>query len=195
MEDYKGNSHKQRERGAEKEKLEKVISGSAKTKKKSEISKITDLFVPEDRENVKTFIISDIIVPSFKKVISDIVDMVLFGESRSKKSSNASRVSYRDYYDNKDRRNYSRSRSKTNYFSDDVIVNSRGDAENILDNMDDLIDKYGTASVGDLYDLAGLDTEYTDYKYGWTNVRNAEIVRVRGGSEYAIKMPRTMALD
>ena len=59
--------------------------------------------------------------------------------------------------------------------------------------MDELVDTYGVVRVADLYDLVGKTGDYTDNKYGWTNIRNAEIVRVREG--YWIKMPRAMPID
>lgn len=42
-------------------------------------------------------------------------------------------------------------------------------------------------------DLVGITGSYTDNKYGWTNIRNAEIVHVRDG--WMIKMPRAVAID
>ena len=59
--------------------------------------------------------------------------------------------------------------------------------------MDDILEKYGMVSVADLYDLVGVTGNYTDNKYGWTNLSNAEIVRVRDG--YQIKLPRARVLD
>ena len=47
IEEYKSNSHKTRERKKEpvaEKKVEKIISGSAKSKKKSGIQKITNIF-------------------------------------------------------------------------------------------------------------------------------------------------------
>ena len=56
---------------------------------------------------------------------------------------------------------------------------------------------YGIARVADLYDLVGERHEYTDNDYGWTNISNAEAVRVRteDGYGYAIKMPRALPID
>ena len=59
--------------------------------------------------------------------------------------------------------------------------------------MDELIDTYGSVSVADMYDLVGMSCNYTDNKYGWTNLRNAEPVRVRDG--YLLKMPKATPID
>lgn len=73
------------------------------------------------------------------------------------------------------------------------IFATRRDTEEILNYMGDLIDEYGFATVADLYDLIGASGNYTDNKYGWTDISNAEIVRVRDG--YMIKLPKIRKLD
>ena len=60
--------------------------------------------------------------------------------------------------------------------------------------MDELIDAYGFVTVADLYDLVGVTGNYTDNKYGWTSIRNAEPVRARGGG-YILKLPRAIPID
>lgn len=204
MEDYKPNSHRFKEeqkeaRPEEKKKVEKVVKGSVKVKKKNEIRKFADIFVAEDVKNVKSYILMDILVPALKKAISDIVtdgiDMILYGESgRSGKRSTADKVSYRNYYDRKgDRSRFSEPRTRTGYSYDDVTLDSRGEAEEVLTRMDELIETYGMVSVADLYDLVGVTGTYTDNKYGWINIRNAEPIRVRDG--YMLKLPKAVPLD
>ena len=59
--------------------------------------------------------------------------------------------------------------------------------------MEELIDMYQLVSVADFYDLVGVSGNYTDNRYGWTNVRNAYVVRVRDG--YMIKLPKALPLN
>ena len=198
MEDYKSNSDKARQQQSEK-KVEAVITGTAKTRKKGEMQKFADVFIAEDANNVKSYILMEVIVPAVKKAISDIVttgiDMILYGEvGRSKKNGMVSKVSYRNYYDRKDDDyRYSGSRARAGYSQDDVMVDTRGEADEILERMDELLATYGVVSIADLYDLAGLTCAYTDNKYGWTSLRNAEVRRVR--DKYIIKMPKAMPID
>ena len=58
--------------------------------------------------------------------------------------------------------------------------------------MDELIETYGIVSVADLYELVGVDGEYTDNDYGWTNIRNADVVRTRDG--YLLSLPKAMPI-
>lgn len=201
--DYKPNSNKYKEEQKQQseKKVQKVVSGTVKTKKKNEMSKFKDVFISEDAGNVKNYIVMDVLIPAMKKAISDIVrdgiDMILYGESgRSKKRSDSYYVSYDKKYRDRDRdRSYDRDRDRVRrgYSCDDIIIESRGEAEEVLTRMDELIETYGVASVADLYDLVGLRCEYTDNKYGWNNLRNAEPVRVRDG--YMLKMPKALPID
>lgn len=200
MAEYKSNSHRSRELQAKEreKKVEKVVTGKVITKKKSGIRKFADEFISDDAKNVKSYVFGEVLIPAIKKAISDIVtdgiDMILYGEARrGGKRSTADRVSYRNYYDggrssSREDRGYSSRRSY-----DDIILDSRGEAEEVLARMDELMDMYGLVRVADLYDLVGITGDYTDNKYGWTNIRNAEVVRVREG--YAIKMPRAIPID
>lgn len=202
MEEYKPNSHKSKEEqqaGPPEKKVEKVVSGSVKSRKKSEIQKFADVFIQEDAQKVKSYILMDVLVPAVKKAISDIVtngiDMILYGETgRTKKNGTASKVSYRSYYDKRDdRRDYGSGRTRTGYDYDDVILDNRGEAEEVLSRMDELIATYGLVSVADFYDLVGMTGSYTDNKYGWTDIRNASVARVRNGC--TIKLPRALPLN
>lgn len=201
MEEYSSNSHKSKQQNAsEEKKVTTVVSGNVKTKKKNEVQKFADVFISEDVANVKSYILMDVLVPAIKKAISDIVtngiDMILYGEAgRSKKNnSGGSKVSYRSYYENPSRRESSPRVRGNDFDYDDLIFDKRGDAEAVLTAMDDIIERYQIVSVGDLYDLAHVSTDnYMVNKYGWTDIRNASIVRVRDG--YVIKLPKAMPLN
>lgn len=197
MEEYKSNSHKSREAQSmpvPEKKVEKIITGSARHQKKSGIQKLTNVFVPDDVENVKSYIFEDIVVPAVKDIILDAVRAFLGVNNRSgSKGSTSSKVSYRKYYEENNRRDYGETRARTGYEYDDVVVETRGEAEDVLARMDELIIEYGLVSVADLYDLVGISGNYTDNKYGWDSIRTASVVRVRDG--YMIKLPRVKALN
>lgn len=176
---------------------EKVVKGKVKTKK-NEMRKLTDIFISEDVANVKNYIMFDVLIPTFKKTIYDIVvnslDISLFGGRGSgSKRSTADRVSYKDYngVSRRDDHSYS-SRTTSGYSYDDIILETRGEAEAVLSRMDEIMEEYDIVRVADLYDLVGVTGEYTDNKYGWTNIRNAKVERVRDG--YRIVMPRALPI-
>lgn len=203
MDDYKPNSHRykeeQKKTDAEKKQIQKVVSGNVKVKKKGAGSTLKEVFISEDAANVKSYILMDVLIPAVKKAVSDIVtngiDMILYGgNGGNKKRSISDRVSYTSFSDARNRSHYhADNRTRSGYSYDDITLDTRGEAELVLDRMGELIDTYGMASVGDLYDLVGVTGQYTDNKYGWTNLQNASVVRVHDG--YMLKMPRALPLS
>lgn len=203
MADYPDNSYNSREQkqdsGCPERKLEKVVNGETKTRKKSEVKKFANIFIPEDTEDVKSYILMDVIVPGIKNAIADVVSIMLFGEAgrlgRGGRGDR-SKISYQKYYrdDRDDRRDYSRPRSAAGFDYDDILFETRGDADLVLDQLESAIANYGIASVADLYDLAGITCRsYTANKYGWTDIRSAKVVRIRDG--YILQLPRTVQIN
>ena len=175
MEKYKSNSHKSRERAKAElpeKKVEKIVSGSVKTKKKSGINKLAGIFV-------------------------DAVKAVLGVKGSGGRKSTASKVSYRKYYEDpaqNDRRNYNAQSSIGGCDFDDIYFNTRTEAENVLAAMDEIVASYRIVSVADYFDLVGIDGPWTGNNYGWTdNIRNARVVNTRDG--YTIKFPRANPID
>ena len=196
------NSHKARnekkDSAQEEKRVEKVVRGKVKTQKNNK-RKLADLFISEDAGNVKNYIFLDVIIPAVKKAIYDLVvgalDMSLYGgRGGSGKRSTADRVSYRDYnsVSRRDTRSYESARTTSGYSYDDIVLETRGEAEAVLSRMDEIMEEYEVVRVADLYDLVGITGEHTDNKYGWTNIRNAKIVRVRDG--WKIEMPRALPI-
>ena len=183
-------------------KINKVVSGTAKVRKKSEVSKIADIFVAEDMDNVKSYVWMDVIVPAVKKVVVDIitdgVNMIFYGTAGARDNrSRGSKVSYSRFYDDRDRdrdRRSSDSRSRTRFDFEDITFRSRGEAEAVREEMMNVIDTYGVVTVADMYDMADLSQPFTSNKYGWTSIRSAEVVRLRSG-DYMLKLPRPMPID
>jgi hypothetical protein len=198
MEEFKPNSHKSKElTPVPEKKVEKIVKGTVKSKKKNGIDRLKDNFISEDAANIKTYVVMDVLIPAVKKAICDIVkngvDMILYGESGRSNRRPSEYVSYdRRYLDRGDSRFYNADRARIGYSYNDIILETRGEAEDVLARMDELIELYGMVSVADLYDLVGITGNYTDNKYGWTNIRNAEPVHVRDG--YMLRLPKVTSL-
>lgn len=205
IKDYPSNSNKlkedRRKETTERKSLNKVVRGSAKTQKKSEIRKFTDVFLAEDITTVKTYILMDVLVPAVKKAIDDIVSngihMLLYKEAdRSRGSSRpAARVSYGSYYSDSRSRDRDRIPSRRDDFDyENIVFDRRGDAETVLTALEDIIDQYKYARVADLYELAGVSTDnYMVNRYGWADLHNAVVTSGRDG--YYIRFPKALPLD
>lgn len=193
MEEYKSNSQKSKElpnKQVVDKHIEPIIS-NAKTKKRHVFSG----FFSEDASNVKSYLGTEVLLPTIKKTISDLVttgiDVLLYGEKKNHSGGN--KPSYRSYYD--EQRNVTSYIPSTSrgYTFKDVVLESRSDAEQLLDSMIDIVKRYGSISVADMYDLVGEPSKYTDNNYGWVDLSGAHAERDVFGS-YILKLPKVMPL-
>lgn len=195
MDEYPSNSHKSKENNdISSIKIDPVVKAPAKTKKRSKLWKLADMFVPDDVKDIRSYIEEDVIVPAIKKGIQESVNAFLYGKggAKSKDSSlSAHRVSYRSYYDEPERRSPVPSRG--GYDMNDIIFEDRGDAEQVLDSLYDLLHRYKLVTVATLCELSNVKSTSEDYNYGWTDLSRAEVIRVYNG--YTIRLPRPMPID
>ena len=196
MDNYPGNSHKSKEdrktMSTGEKQIKKLVSKPAKTKKKGEIRKFAEEFIVDDIKSVKSYVVSDVLITTIKDTIWNIftntLDMFLFNGSKDhRKGRKTSKVSYRDYYDSKNDRDR-KYEPRDRFDFDDLEFDSRGEADAVLTGMLEVIEDYGVVSVSDMYDMADVTAPYTGNRYGWTSLRNAEVVRVRNA--YIIKLPK-----
>ena len=198
---YRSNSHKSKEE-AEKRDIQKIVSGQVVKRKKSGIQRLIGTLMAEDSDNLGTSVMDDIVIPVIKEAIanlfengSGLVNTLLFGDSRrGKKTGTGSNISYRSYYEQEKQRTPV---VRNTYDFDDIVISSRGEAEEVLDKLYEIISVYGAATVADFYELVGVTGQYTDNKYGWTDLHGASIARVRsdGGYGYIIRLPKVRPLD
>lgn len=203
--EYKPNSRlsKEREREAAKQREnKKVVSGGVRTRE-NKSRKFLGTFIAGDKDSVWDTVLMDVLVPSLKKLISEGIttaaDLFIYGETRGR-SKSSDRVSYRRYYDDRDRErdrerrdSERRSGARSRRFDyDDLIFDTRGDAESVLDKMQDTIAEFGLVSVADMYDFADLSAPFTSHDYGWMSLRSAGVKRVHDG--YILDLPKFMPL-
>ena len=200
MSELTPNSHKYKEQ-PEQAKLQK-FSGKAKLKERSLGSKFRDTFIGEEIGDAKSYILFDVIVPAIKEMIVDTVENAVemifgVGSRRSRvKDRKSDNVSYTAYYKSSRESSNKSNREpvdRDGYNFKDVLVETRGEAEEILDILVDHIDQYYQVSVGDLIDAMDQTPKFTDYKYGWTNLKSAYVKRVRDG--YLVVLPKPELLD
>lgn len=201
--EFKSNSilHRSDEDSPEKEPEKRVEAPIAKatTRKRNGFQKFLHSLVSEDIPNIKDYLVDEVLRPTIQNLIVDTVTdsirMVFGGGSDRDAGSRhrSDRVSYRDFYDGRKSRRSRDDDDFKGYDLDDAIVETRGEAEKVLDRLEEIIERYGYATVADLCELCGLQSRYTDNKYGWTRIASARPTRVKGG--YLIQLPRPKPLD
>ena len=198
MKSYDGNSNINKN-APEREKLP-TITNNVKIKKETEISKFKKNFFAEDAKTVKGQVFRNVVVPSIQRMITDVVktgiDILIYGgRSNPDKNSRVGNISYSNYYDrNKSAPTIpSGAYSKNTFSFNEVVLFDRGETEEVLMSLREQIDRYGMVSVADFYDMVGQSAPYTANKYGWRDLRDASIDRVRDG--YSINFPKASPLE
>lgn len=198
MDKYPTNSHKSREK-----KVEKVVTGEVVTRKKNGLQKFADALISDGIDNVRDYVLREIIAPKAKDMISETVrritegisegvDGLLYGESDRYRSSGQARP-YASCYDNRRTAQTVTYRSAA-FHSEDFIFRRRGDAEMVLRELKENLSHYEVVSVADFKSLVQGDTytAHTDNNYGWANLRDAKIRQVHGG--YIVELPKPVYL-
>ena len=78
----------------------------------------------------------------------------------------------------------------------EIVFEHRNNALVALSNLEDIFDRYGVVSVGELYAEAGIKCDYTYSRFGWKNrddIHNAKVVKVKNG--YMIDLPEPVEFD
>jgi hypothetical protein len=196
--------------------VKKVIKGSVRQQKKGVGRRFLDTFIEDNTANVGSYIYYDVIIPAIKSMVCDLVgwggfaEMLLFGEKRgshTRREGGRSFTSYGAFYKYDDRdRDRNRDKDKDRRYRDisrvgrarhefdEIILETRGEAERVLSHLVDLVLDYRQATVADLYDLVGIQDEHVDHNWGWTDLRGAEVRRASGGG-YVLILPRTQHLN
>ena len=187
----------------DKKKVEQVVEGPAKKKKKSGLAKFIDTFVEDDAASVKQYVVEDVLIPGFKDILYDTVtnslNRFLYNDREAPRRNNGGNVTsftrYTGRYQQNNRSNTRETRPLRNggYSFDNVVVPSRGEAQEVLDSLGELLSEYGTVSVADLYDMCGLQTKHTDNNYGWESLNGFSIKRY-SSTEYEILTPRPIVI-
>lgn len=193
--DIHGNSHTERNAAAQnnksqvnqKSKLDPVITSDKLVKSKKTLGeKFRNAFIKDDLDDIKAWIINDVVVPGIKGLILDTISMAFFHETCSRRGvyngGSSNRTVYQSFYKNSsNRRNgdYVDNSNRVDYRN--IVLLEKQDAERIVTALWDNIRDYNQVSIGDLYSLIDISPNHSDYNWGWTDERDINIRRVAQG--------------
>ena len=181
-----------------KEKLKPVVKKKVTVKKPSPLRLFLSRFFEGSVDDMKSFLIWDLIVPETKTIFQDFIDTLFWRDgkksSRSRRSSGSSgNVPYSSISTQKAKGERKR---RTSGFDDayvmfgleEIITDTKQEALEVLETMDQLIGMYGKVSVADLFELINESCEYNATYFGWTSLDGAYVSRTNGG--WLINLPR-----
>lgn len=189
-------------------KLDKVVAGKVVRRKKPLGRRFMETFFSGDSTSVVGYLGREVLLPALQDMVTDFVkqgiEKAVYGEVRSVRSNRHStgprtHISY-------DRPGTSivRSPSSTTPITrkpvtqpsafdvGEVILGSKIDAEMVAEKLYETAEQYGCVRVADLNDLIGQTSQYTDHKWGWTDLSQMTVKRVREGFLLVLPEPEDL---
>ena len=184
-------------------KVESILNGDEfVTRRRSVGKKLGDILLNGDLQDVKSYLIEDVLIPSVKETIFELankgLDMLLFGGTgRTASKPSQTYISYNNYSNQSGHRSAperSRNRREEIGFNDEeLIFRERGPAEMVLEKMMAIFEEYHIVTKADLNDIMNRTGNFTDNNWGLTDMAGACVERVRGG--YLLNLPKWKHLD
>lgn len=197
--------------------IEKVTTG--RKVQKSLGNKVLSEIIADDIQEVGSWFFHDVVIPSFKNVLSDGFNALLFGPDNGRRygysggSNTIRRITpysslYNGYSNRVTNNNAQQDRIERRrggiggYSCQDILIEynngeSRRDTEcrarDVLTQMRIYLNKYNYVSVGDFYDAVGETPEKEDHNWGWYDLSGAYLRA--NGEGIVIHMPKPESLD
>lgn len=196
--EFPPNSDKAKLGETEEKRVEQVTSSPAVRRKKGLGKQFKSIFFGGDAKASLQYGIYEVVVPTLKEMIVDFgretLEKYVLGSSRRHRNAPTSGpggyVSYDRYAMRGPQQQRPRPmspRARATHQFDEIVLETRQEAEDVLDRLFELIDRFGSATVSDLYELVGVRSTHTDQKWGWEDLRGSVPSRVRGG--YLLDLP------
>lgn len=210
--DYQGNSHKGKDEPVREpppeKKLVKIVTGEVIQRKKPFGHKFKAIFFGGEFREVVSYVTYDVVLPGARDMFFDTIrngaHRMIYGTRGSYSGRrNAVPVRSQVQYNNPVRRfsdprmpptitgrlpdqpptGFRPNRREVN----EIILESREEADHVLETMVNCVEMYGVVSLADLYELTGQEQATIDQKWGWNYLTSATVKQVRDG--YLLELP------
>ena len=160
--------------------------------------------VAETAAGVWEYVLNQVLLPSLKDTLYDVISggssRALFGaggaRERGGPRTNYSRYSRPGMAPSNP---YTQTRTPSSHGrvsknSEEVVLETRDQADAVLDALREIVKVYNQASVGDMLELCDIESVFTDGQWGWTDreIVNARIMPDRNG--FVLRMPPTVPI-
>jgi hypothetical protein len=218
MDEFPSNSRNPQEPKNEAEgkelpqKFERVVEGNI-IRRKTPLGKrfAETFFGGASFGSVVEHLVFDVLVVAAKDLVADTIqegiNRTLYGEggrpgrrvwnngSSPTRTSNGTQTNYqrisKPIGPGRDEPRMSR-RARAMHDFDEIIFATRVEGDQVLDRMYMALEKYEVVHVADLYEMVGEPVHSQDYKYGWTSLRGAHVVRTRAGFLLDLPLPEEL---
>lgn len=187
-------------------KIERVTSAPAVRRKKNVGRRLSENITGTDSRTVAEHVVFSVALPALKDLIFEVftegMHQKLFGNDVSRArvgrqiAGKTSKISYESVSKKKPLgvgNNQERVISRVRGDVDDIFLETRAEALEVIERMYDLLSTYGLVTVADLYGLVGQSAAFTDERRGWDDLRGADVRHHRDG--YMLVLPRPSSID
>ena len=200
---FPGNSQRDKKTAPEEKKVTRVTTAEPIRRKKGLGRKLKSIFFNGDPKATASFIVQSVLIPAAKDMIVDAasegVQKLVRGDSYRRRTGPSSGPQGYVAYNRMGRppgvaeARPMRRPARARHDFDEIVLQSRQEAETVIEQLYEIISKYDTATVSDLYDLVGIRGTHVDHKWGWTDMRGAGVVRVRDG--FLLELPDVQPME
>jgi len=217
MQDFPANSQKAKARSEapkpdERPKVERVTTAEAVQRKRGLGRKFKETIVEGSVRDTVEYMVVDIVIPEFQNLLYDTLEgglrRLIHGDThrpgtRSGGASSYSGIGPKINYQGMSvkppmaappaHRSISR-RSRTRQDFAEVVIDSRREADEVLEQMYEFLSRFGVVYIADLYDLTGIKTSHVDYQWGWTSLQGSRLARTRD-HRWVLDLPEPISLE
>lgn len=202
--EFPPNNERAKRGATDDKKVEQIVSNGATRRRRSLRKQFKETFVAGDARTAVRYSMFEVLLPAARDMVVEAMhqgmEKLIFGDSRRRgtappPSGPTGHISYNRYGGSRlagPQRAISRT-ARSRHDFDEIILDQRAEAEEVIDRLFNLVSQYESATVADLYELVGLSSTHTDHKWGWTDLMGAGVSRIRGG--YLLDLPEPEPLD
>lgn len=189
----------------EPKKVEQVTSVAAVRRKRPLGTRVRELLIAGSARAAGQYVMDSVVVPTLKELLFESFESaarsMIFGDVGRRSRGPSAPPSTHPAFGRVDYGAQSRSpvtrppappavsrSSRSRFDFGEIVLSHRTEAEDVIERLFDLTERYGEATVVDLYSLVGLKPEHTDVKWGWTDMRGSKVGRLRDGG-YVLQLP------
>lgn len=212
MEEFPNNSQRGQQPPDEKQ-IEKVITGEVITRRPSGLRRFRRSFIAGDASSVGDHVFWNLLVPAAQDAVLDMgqtfLEMLIKGERGSSRLRNpaapqqgrgsTSQINYGGLSSGSSGSrlvipptNHALGVNNGRFSPNEIILSSRAEAEGLIRRLFEVLEKYPVVTVRDLYSMVGVTADYTDDRWGWSNLDGADVKRVRDGVLLVLPPPEEL---
>lgn len=177
----------------EKPKITPITKGT-KEKKPGVLSWMYDHFISMKPKDIIVHVLDEVVAPGVKQFASDVIDysknLLLFGDGDARDNRYT-------HYGSKSEKIVSAPPTKEDKMRGNftnVEINTRADAQQVREQMIEWMAQYGEVTVANFYSWVGVESDFTDERYGWRSFPNGLNIVPLPNSKYKLGLPKAVPL-